>query len=154
MGTPPKWPSQISFLSPNTLIDLCTKQSPPPAYSKIPWWLLSNFSQEGLATAPKWPSQISFLSPNILVNLCTKQSLPPAYSRLLGVHALSSPSQGGDQSPSSTLLDGFLLTWALSFPAAVHYMLMWKVWELRSTILEEGWGAFPRLEDSSHKASE
>ena len=31
---PPEWPSQISFQSPNMLINLCTKQSLPPAYPK------------------------------------------------------------------------------------------------------------------------
>ena len=121
----------------------------------IPWRLLgNNFAQDGVDTTSKWPSQISFLSPNTLVNLCTKQSLPPAYSRLLWVRAPSSPSQGGDQAPSSILLGGFLLTWALSSPAAVHYLLTWKVQALRSRILPEVWGTFPPLEDSSCKTSE
>ena len=92
---------------------------------------------------PKWPSQISFLSPNTLVNLCTKQSLPPTYFRLLWVRAPSSPSQGGDQAPSSTLLGGFLLTWALSSPAVVRYLLTWKVQAVRNRILPEGRGPSP-----------
>ena len=32
---PPERPSQISFLSPNTLVNLCTKQSLPPVYSRF-----------------------------------------------------------------------------------------------------------------------
>ena len=35
--TPPKWPSQISFLSPNMLVNLCIKQLLPPAYSRLLW---------------------------------------------------------------------------------------------------------------------
>ena len=120
---------------------------------KIPWQSLGNdFPQDGVDTPPKWPSQIPFLNPSTLLDLCTEQS-PPAYSRLLWVPAPSSPSQGCDQAPSSTLLGGFLLTWALSFPAAVHYLLTWKVQALKSRILPEGRGAFPPLGDSSYKAS-
>ena len=119
---------------------------------KIPWWSLgNNFPRDSMDT-PKWPSQISFLNPSTLVNLCTKQQ-PPAYSRLLWGPAPSSPSQGGDQAPSSILLGGFLLTWVLSSPAAVHYFLMWKVLALKSRILPEGRGAFPPPGDSSYKAS-
>ena len=101
------------------------------------------FPKTAWTPPPKWPSQISFLSLNTLVNLCTKQSLPPGYSRLLWVCAPSNHSQGADQAPSSTLPGGFLLTWALSSPAAVHYLLTWKVRALRSRILSEGRGAFP-----------
>ena len=123
----------------------------PVSYPKNPLVIAgNNFPWDGVGT-PKWPSQIPFLSPSMLFNLCTKQS-PPAYSRVLQVPALSSPSKGGDQAPSSTLPGGFLLTWALSFPAAVHYLLTWKVRVLRSRILPEGRGTFPPLEDPSHKA--
>ena len=118
---------------------------------KIPWRSLgNNFPWDGMDTPPKWPSQISFLNPSTRVDLCTKQSLP-AYSRLLWVPSPSSPSQGGDQAPSSTLPGWFLLTWALSSPAAIHYLLMWKVRALKSRILPEGWGTFPPLGDSSYK---
>ena len=34
---PPKWHSQISFQSPKMLVNLCTKKSPPPAYSRLLW---------------------------------------------------------------------------------------------------------------------
>ena len=121
----------------------------------IPCRLLGNhFPKDAWAPPPKWHSQISFLSPNTLINVCTKKSMPRSYSNLLRVRAPSSPSQGGDQAPSSTLPGGFLLTWALSSPAAVHYLLTWKVRALRSRILPEGQGTFPRLEDSSRKPSE
>ena len=104
----------------------------------------NNFPRDAVDTPPKWPSQISFLNPSRLVDLCTKLSLLPAYSRLLWVPAPSSPSKGGNKAPSSTLPGGFLLlTWALSSPAAAHYLLMWKVRALRSRILPEGRGAFP-----------
>ena len=127
----------------------------PVSYPKNPLAIAgNNFPRDNVDTPPKWPSQIPFLSPSTLVSLCTKQSLLPAYSRLLWVPAPSSPFQGVDQAPSSTLPGGFLLTWALSSPSAVHYLLMWKVWELRSRILPEEWGAFPPLEDSSRKALE
>ena len=87
----------------------------------------------------------------MLVDMCNKQSLP-AYSRLLWVCAPSSPSQAGDQAPSSTLPGRFLLTWVLSSPADGHYLLTWKVQTLRSKILPEGRGAFPPLEDSSRSS--
>ena len=75
---------------------------------KIPWRSLgNNFPQD---TPPKWPSQISFLNPSTLLDLCTKHLLLPVYSRLLWVRAPSSPSQGGDQAPSSTLPRWFFLT--------------------------------------------
>ena len=94
---------------------------------KMPWQLLgNNFSKTVWTPPPKWPSQISFLSPNRFVNLRNKQSLPPAYSRHRWVWAPSNPIQGGDQAPSSTLPGGFLLTWVLSSPAAVHYLLPCK----------------------------
>ena len=113
----------------------------------------NNFPWDGVDTPPKWPSQISFLNHSTLVDLCTKQSLLPAYSRPLWVCAPSSPSQGGDQAPSSTLPGGFLLTWVLSSLAAVHYLPKWRNQALKGWILPEGRGAFPPLGDSSHKAS-
>ena len=88
----------------------------------------------------------------MLVDLCTKQ-LPPVYSRLLWVPTPSSPSQEGDQDPSSTLMGGFLLTWGLSSLAAVHYLPKWRNPALKGWILPKGWGALPPLGDSSHKAS-
>ena len=120
---------------------------------KIPWWsLVIIFPEDGMDTPPKWPSQISFLNPSVLIDLCTKQSLLPAYSRLLWVCAPSSPSQGGDQAPSSTLLGGFLLTWALNSLAAIHYLPKRRNQALKGRILPEGWGAFPHLGYSSYKA--
>ena len=77
----------------------------PVSYPKNPLTIAGNdFPWDGVDTLPKWP-QIPFLSPSTLVDLCTKQS-PPAYSRFLWVYAPSSPSQGGDPAPSSTLLGG------------------------------------------------
>ena len=123
-------------------------------FLKNPWWSLgNNFPWDGVDTLPKWPSQISFLSPSTLVDLCTKQSLLPAYPRLLWVSAPSSPSQGGDQAPSSALPGGFLLTRVLSSPAAVHYPPKRRNRALKGWILPEGQGAFPPLGDSSYKAS-
>ena len=113
----------------------------------------SNFPWDGVDTPPKWPSQISFLNRSMLVDLCTKQSLLPAYSRPLWVRAPSSPSQGGDQAPSSTLPGGFLLTWALSSLAAIHYLPKRRNRTLKGWIHPDGWGAFPPLGDSSHKDS-
>ena len=43
---------------------------------------------------------------------------------LLWVPTPSSPSQGGDQAPTSTLMCGFLFTWALSSLAAVLLLLL------------------------------
>ena len=87
----------------------------------------------------------------MLVDLCTKQ-LPPVYSRLLWVPT-PSPSQEGDQAPSSTLMGGFLLTWGLSSLAAVHYLSKWRNRALKGWIIPKGQGTFPPLGDSSHKAS-
>ena len=52
MDTPPKRPSQTSFLSPKTLIDLCTKQSLPPAYSRLLWVPVPSSPSQGGDQAP------------------------------------------------------------------------------------------------------
>ena len=52
VDTPPKWPLQISFLNRSTLVDLCTKQSLLPAYSR-PLWV----------HAPSGPSQSGWSGP-------------------------------------------------------------------------------------------
>ena len=51
-STPPKRPSQISFLSPNILVNLCTKQSLPPAYSRLLWVCAPSNPSQGGDQAP------------------------------------------------------------------------------------------------------
>ena len=70
IDTPPKWHSQISFPSPNMRIDLCTKKSLPPAYSRLLWVCASSSpSQAGVIRPPLPPCRVGSSSPDHSVPL-------------------------------------------------------------------------------------
>ena len=52
---PPKWHSQISFQSPKMLVNLCTKKSPPPAYSRLLWVHAPSSASQRCDQAPSDP---------------------------------------------------------------------------------------------------
>ena len=70
VDTPPKWPSQISFLNPSTLVNLCTKQSMLPSYSRLLWVPApSSPSQGGVIRPPLPPCWVGSSSPEHSVPL-------------------------------------------------------------------------------------
>ena len=82
---PPKWHSQISFLSPNTLVNLCTKQSPPSAYSRLLWVHAPSSLFQGGDLAPSSPCLVGSSSPEGSVSHYLLPAPLPANVKGLGV---------------------------------------------------------------------